>query len=161
MEQAYILVDITDQHCPQASEQWESSVADLRTDLERVDARTVEQTLETVWAVMAEQRHSSGAFASLPASPRTATPPQSVHAEEWSAVLDALQKDVPYSDWRSWLAPLELLELDRDTAIIGAPNVFVRNEVSAKYTPSIADALRATFGRDLKVEVAIGTMVLG
>jgi hypothetical protein len=160
-EQSQRLVEVTDECCPQAAERWRTACAEQRANLASAEAMQHEHASNAVWSVMAEQRRSVAAPSVEPPSQPPAPPAPSEYTAQWSAVLDALREDMPYADWRSWIAPLEFLELDGDNAVIGAPNVFVRNEACATYGTRIANALRSAFGRDLKVEVVIGTLVLG
>ncbi len=46
-----------------------------------------------------------------------------------------------------------------DIAVVGAPNVFARDEVQRRYVPQIAAALLSELGHAVEVEVVIGTLV--
>jgi hypothetical protein len=53
------------------------------------------------------------------------------------------------------LASADLLEITGDSAVVGTPNVFVRDHVRAVYQERLADALAAELGRRVEVEVVI------
>ena len=159
-EQTNALIDITDEHCPQDAQRWHMSIAELVATLAPDERAAIAAVQDAVWTVMAEQRHAAHVPNTVNAALQPSSSPEHAHAREWSATLDILQREVDQTDWRSWLAPLQLLDVDGESAVIGAPNVFVRNEASATFAPRIAAALHQTFGRKLNVEVVIGTMVL-
>ncbi len=75
----------------------------------------------------------------------------------WQAARSRLAQDIAPADFDTWIAPLVLLDVIGDAAILGAPNVFVRDVVARDYVPLIAGALRSAWGRSIRVDLAIGT----
>ncbi len=88
----------------------------------------------------------------LPGPPGAAPPP-----ELWSAVLATLRETCPAPEWTTWLAPTALLELTDTTAVVGTPNVFVRDMVRDQYRALLEATMQACLGQVHSVEVVIGT----
>ena len=59
--------------------------------------------------------------------------------------------------FETWIAPSRLLAVEGDTAVLGTPNVFVRDMIATHYRPVVEGALRVVFGRPLVLELVIGT----
>ncbi len=81
------------------------------------------------------------------------------HLELWDKVLARLSTLVDLVSWETWLAPTHLLDIIDNIAVVGAPNVFARDEVQRRYVPRLATALSTELGRAVEVEVVIGTLV--
>jgi hypothetical protein len=81
------------------------------------------------------------------------------HLELWDKALARLSTLVDPVSWETWLAPTHLLDIIDNIAVVGAPNVFARDEVQRRYVPQIATALSTELGRAVEVEVVIGTLV--
>ena len=69
----------------------------------------------------------------------------------WQAVLGVFEAALPRSEFETWIKPCQIAALDhsisRDStprAIVATPNVFVRQELEARYQEAIADALSST-----------------
>jgi hypothetical protein len=75
------------------------------------------------------------------------------HAELWHAVTTQLA--VSPTEWDTWIAPTRLLSLDAEEAIIGAPNIFVRDEVERRYQQQLAAALSTCCGGPRRVRIVI------
>jgi hypothetical protein len=85
--------------------------------------------------------------------------PPEVDAElgnTWKAVLERLSDEVPLESFVTWLRPTVLLHLDHDLAVIGAPNVFVRDELE-KFRDTITTQLTLERAQTVNVEFVIGT----
>ncbi len=89
----------------------------------------------------------------LPGPPGAAPPP-----ELWSAVLATLRETCPAPEWTTWLAPTALLELTDTTAVVGTPNVFVRDMVRDQYRALLEATVQACLGQVHSVEVVIGDL---
>ncbi len=76
-------------------------------------------------------------------------------AELWVAVLHQLAEQLPWSEFETWLSEAALLELEHGHAVVGAPNVFVREQIEHTYKAAVAAALCAACGRTVEVEVVI------
>ncbi len=74
----------------------------------------------------------------------------------WKAVLQHLSDEVPLESFVTWLRPTVLLHLDHDLAVIGAPNVFVRDELET-FRDIITTQLKFERGQTVNVEFVIGT----
>lgn len=77
-------------------------------------------------------------------------------ATTWRAVLERLSQDMPPDTFTTWLQPTALLHLDDGRAVIGAPNVFVRDELES-FRDVMTKQLRAEAGQVVNLEFAIGT----
>lgn len=78
-------------------------------------------------------------------------------AATWTEVLDQLAAQLDAEALAIWLAPSRLLVLEHDTAVLGTPNVFVRDAIETHYRTVVEAAVRAVVGRPLLVELVIGT----
>ena len=76
----------------------------------------------------------------------------------WTAARANVAKHATPTEFNTWIEPLVVLDVIGETIILGAPNVFVRDEVAKAYLSSITDALATEFGRAMQVEVVIGTV---
>ncbi|HZB95454.1 MAG TPA: DnaA N-terminal domain-containing protein [Herpetosiphonaceae bacterium] len=148
------VLDIVDAHCPQDTEALKAELAGLGDDPElRVAA-------QGVWSLMAEQR---GGPQRLPGEwlvaldGRHAATPHVTNecGQIWRTVLGRLGHEVAPDEFRTWLTALNMVDIIEGTAIIGTPNVFVRDEVTAKYREQLAAALEAELGRVVAVEIVI------
>ncbi len=87
----------------------------------------------------------------LAAPPGTIPPP-----ELWSAVLNTLRERCPAGEWTTWLEPTTLLELTAATAVVGTPNVFVRDIVRDQYRALLEATLQHCLGQVRSVQIVIG-----
>ncbi len=78
-------------------------------------------------------------------------------AAVWQKIQAELATQLSKNDWETWIKPAALLDLDQTTAVVGTPNIFVRQEVGQHYRHHIERALATEFGYPLEVEVVIGT----
>jgi chromosomal replication initiation ATPase DnaA len=70
-------------------------------------------------------------------------------------VLARLQRALPPDQYATWLAPTVLLDHLDDLAVIGAPNVFARDELATTHRAAIERAWEAAVGRPVAVEIVI------
>lgn len=69
----------------------------------------------------------------------------------WHTVLQQIA--VPQSEWRIWLEPTYLLQLDDAFAMVGTPNRFVRDKVANCYQGQLEAALTTVIGRPIRIEI--------
>lgn len=96
------------------------------------------------------QRTPPAAVPSLPPP----VPLLSAQTAIWTAVRTQIQTDRHTTELAGWLTDTVLLELTDDTAVIGTPNVFVRDAVAA-HTTVLAAELAAGTGQDVDVTVVV------
>jgi hypothetical protein len=122
--------------------------------------RAQRSLLDALWAVRTEQHrggqgnrveHTTGYMGPVDDAVTMEVDPL------WVSVRTQVEKQVEQSDFTTWIAPLALLEVLDEIAVIGAPNVFVRNEVTERFSPLIASVLAETVGHFVDVEVVIGS----
>ncbi len=75
----------------------------------------------------------------------------------WQAAIGELQFQVSRSEFDTWLRQTTLVEIEDHIAVIGTPNIFVRQELEGRYLPLIAQALQTVVGHALQVQVVIGS----
>jgi hypothetical protein len=73
----------------------------------------------------------------------------------WQGILAQLSRELPGDDVATWLEPTTLLELDAETAVIGTPNVFVREAIEARFLEQVTGALSGVLGHAVTVCLAI------
>jgi hypothetical protein len=77
-------------------------------------------------------------------------------AHSWRRVLDRLQRELPESDFQTWIAPLKLLLCAEGIAVIETPNVFVRDELERCWLGRIALTLDEICGQAIEPRLIIG-----
>jgi chromosomal replication initiator protein len=75
----------------------------------------------------------------------------------WQAVLGEIELSVSRGNFMTWFKPTELLKCDDNTAVIGVPNVFIKQQLERKYTTLIAETLEKNGLKPEKVEYKIHT----
>ncbi len=91
-----------------------------------------------------------------PASEAVA-PEQHARSQLWAAVQERLRTTVDPGEYATWLEPTRLLEIDGDIAVVGAPNIFVRDEIERRYKAECVAHLAAVIGRPYSLELVIVT----
>ena len=74
----------------------------------------------------------------------------------WQAALGDLQVQVPKHEYETWIKPTTLIEIEGDLAVIGTPNIFVRQELEGKYLALLAMVLQNVVGTPIQVQIVIG-----
>ena len=74
----------------------------------------------------------------------------------WQQALALLQAQLAAESFTTWIQPSRLLLLDGEIAVLGTPNVFVRDEIAAHYRRLVEAAVGQVLGRPITVEVVIG-----
>ncbi|HEY0602489.1 MAG TPA: DnaA N-terminal domain-containing protein, partial [Herpetosiphonaceae bacterium] len=89
--------------------------------------------------------------------------PQMVQAESpsptrqtWQQALAALGHVLPASEIATWFAEAQLLQFDDGLAVVGVPNIFARDTLATCYQTQIAQALSASCGRSVQVQIELG-----
>lgn len=73
----------------------------------------------------------------------------------WQAVLGEIELSVSRGNFITWFKNTALLRLDDETAIIGVPNVFIKQQLERKYNELITDTLRKNGVESQTVEYKI------
>lgn len=92
--------------------------------------------------------------------PSPAPPPIAPDTEimaRWRQALDQLKQQLERQAYETWIAPNQLLVVEDDLAILGTPNIFVRQEVEHHYTAELEAALSQSYGRPMTLQAVIGT----
>jgi hypothetical protein len=79
----------------------------------------------------------------------------------WAAVLAELSRrgDVSRADVETWLRPAGLIGRDGATLLVGTPNAVARDRIVSRLLPALRQALAATIGLAVAVEVVVETRV--
>ncbi len=64
-----------------------------------------------------------------------------VRAEAWKKTLEELEATVPREQFSTWFTGAELMEAEGGAVTIGAPNIFKLNQLRARYTETLREAL--------------------
>ncbi len=75
----------------------------------------------------------------------------------WQNVLDALLGEMPHNEFETWIRPTVLLDVQDESAILGVPYIFVRQELEARFVGAIENVLETILGYSVQVVVVIGT----
>ena len=74
----------------------------------------------------------------------------------WQAALGDLQLQMPRSEFDTWIKPTALVAIEDTLAIVGTPNIFVRQELEGRYVAPITRTLTSILGYPVQVHVVIG-----
>ena len=74
----------------------------------------------------------------------------------WQAALGDLQVQMPRNEFDTWIKPTALIAVEDSLAIVGTPNIFVRQELEGRYISPITDTLTRRLGYPVQVQVVIG-----
>ena len=77
----------------------------------------------------------------------------------WQAALDDLQGQVSRANFETWLRSTSLVDLDRDHAIIAAPNTFAVEQLRSKFDRQITEAISTLINRQVGVDYVVRTAV--
>src|SRR5690606_37299642 len=77
----------------------------------------------------------------------------------WQAALEDLQGQVSRANFETWLRSTSLVDLDRDRAVIAAPNTFAVQQLRSKFDRQIADAIATLINRPVDVDFVVRTAV--
>src|SRR4051812_8466439 len=63
---------------------------------------------------------------------------------------------MPRSEFDTWIKPTTLVAIEDSMAIVGTPNIFVRQELEGRYIAPITETLTTILGYPVQVQVVIG-----
>ncbi|MDP9314418.1 MAG: hypothetical protein M3R24_26660 [Chloroflexota bacterium] len=158
------LLSLIDNSCPARPEDV------LQHSFYLAAAPAVRQVAHALWQLMNELRH--GHVPQLDALPlaRVHAPPPGAQPKPasfpggqdlWPDVLERLAPQVSSNELETWFKETCLLCLDIDQAVIGTPNVFVREYLQQHYVKLIAGELAHVVGRTLQVQMVVGPALGG
>lgn len=75
----------------------------------------------------------------------------------WQAVLGEIELSVSRGNFVTWFKHTQLIKCKHDVAVIGVPNVFVKNQLEKKFNELVVDVLAKNGARPQKVEYKIHT----
>ena len=99
-----------------------------------------------------------------PAASPAPLPEGDLHVQNvWRHVLGAMEDRLPRAEFETWIKPCQLLALDAGSgadeaprAIVGTPNVFVRQELEGRYHNALLAALQGQLQQPVDVHCVIG-----
>jgi hypothetical protein len=156
LDNAMMLLDLVDRHCPHDLQHLEADPVLVDASQERHAA------VQIVWNVMLEFRSVLGRIEGtqlrVPAGLLSGTLPsgERAYVQLWEAVLARITPSISRDTLTTWLHPTVLLDIQPDVAIIGTPNVFVRDEVETHYKKLLVDALALELDRPITITCVIG-----
>ena len=77
-------------------------------------------------------------------------------ADVWHRALNHLRQALPKDAYETWIKPTALLVLEDGLAVVGTPNVFVRQEVEQCYKAHLEAALSQVCERPIVLQTVIG-----
>lgn len=76
----------------------------------------------------------------------------------WQAVLGEIELSVSRGNFMTWFKQTQLLKYDDEAAVIGVPNVFIKQQLERKYNDLIADTLKKNGLTPARIEYKIHTV---
>jgi chromosomal replication initiator protein len=76
----------------------------------------------------------------------------------WQAVLGEIELSVSRGNFMTWFKQTQLLKHDNDAAVIGVPNVFIKQQLERKYNDLIAETLKKNGLHPERIEYKIHTV---
>jgi chromosomal replication initiator protein len=76
----------------------------------------------------------------------------------WQAVLGEIELSVSRGNFMTWFKPTQLLDASEERAVIGVPNVFIKQQLERKYNDLIVDTLRKNGLDTGRIEYKIHTV---
>ena len=77
--------------------------------------------------------------------------------ELWQAVQAHMHMIVPRNEYETWIQTTTLLALEDGLAIVGTPNIFVREEVQHQYKAQLEATMSQVYNGPINIQVVIGT----
>ncbi len=77
--------------------------------------------------------------------------------ELWRAVQAHMHMIVPRNEYETWIKTTTLLALEDGLAIVGTPNIFVREEVQHQYKAQLEATMSQVYNGPITIQVVIGT----
>lgn len=94
---------------------------------------------------LVEVRNSKGTVGTLKAQ------------EVWNRVLEDLLAQIPRNDFETWIKTSALLDVRDGLAVVGVPNIFVRQEIEGRFLGMLQAALEKFLGYHVDLQIVIGT----
>src|SRR3954468_22543123 len=76
----------------------------------------------------------------------------------WQAVLGEIELSVSRGNFMTWFKQTQLLKYDDEAAVIGVPNVFIKQQLERKYNDLIADTLKKNGLTPSRIDYKIHTV---
>lgn len=76
----------------------------------------------------------------------------------WQAVLGEIELSVSRGNFMTWFKQTQLLKYDDEAAVIGVPNVFIKQQLERKYNDLIAETLKKNGLEPERIEYKIHTV---
>jgi hypothetical protein len=73
----------------------------------------------------------------------------------WYTALEQLRRQLPYSEFETWIKETSLIQVEDQQAIVGTPNIFARDRLGEIYAPLIAETLHTILGFPVQVVVVL------
>lgn len=147
-ETALRLLDLVDRHAPDAPD---ALTGDPCYNAGNAALRAAAAAL---WAMMHDLR-GGGSTRELAVAPTSAEVERGT-ADLWCAVLERVRGEVARADYETWLVPARLLVLENRVAVVGADNVFAREQIQQAHSEALGRAFAAELGSAIRVDVVIG-----
>ena len=116
---------------------------------------------EALWRLMFERRRRTGqevgGSEAEPVVDLVATEQTEALDCTWQAAMAGLPIEISETDREVWLGQSRLVHLAHDLAVVGTPNLFVRDEVRSRFVPVLEASLQRSLGRHVAIDVVIGT----
>jgi chromosomal replication initiator protein len=74
----------------------------------------------------------------------------------WQAALGDLEVQIRRDEFDTWIKPTALIAIEDTLAIVGTPNIFVKQKLEGRYLGTITETLSAILGAPMQVQVVIG-----
>ncbi|MEZ4523642.1 MAG: chromosomal replication initiator protein DnaA [Thermomicrobiales bacterium] len=81
------------------------------------------------------------------------------YEQVWQAALEDLQGQVSRANFETWLRSTSLIDLDRENAVIAAPNTFAVEQLRSKFDRQISEAIATLINRPVDVDYVVRTAV--
>ncbi|HEX6287897.1 MAG TPA: DnaA N-terminal domain-containing protein [Herpetosiphonaceae bacterium] len=108
------------------------------------------------WSAAQEDAPPDAQPVPAPSASQDGGAPPSTLTETWQQVLDRLRQALPASEFVTWFQDAALVDLTTERAVVGVPNIFARETLTQCYQAQIAQALYASCGRAVPVQIELG-----
>jgi hypothetical protein len=76
--------------------------------------------------------------------------------EVWNRVLEDLLAQIPRSDFETWIKSSILIDVRDQLAVVGVPNIFVRQEIESRFLGILQATLEKILGYQVNLQLVIG-----
>lgn len=106
---------------------------------------------------VAAQRPGSAEHAAADARPEHASEPtlepEIEPSDVWRAAILQLRDPMGEASFRTWLAPTWLVAVEQERVVVGTPNTFAAEWISAKHGLDLEEILSRSLGRPVKLTI--------